>query len=139
MNICTLSGNVGKDVALKTFGEFKVSETTLAVKRSRKDSKTNQYPTDWFSLRVAGYNAERFHKYVSKGDKLTVSGEIETFKRQDGSNGFCVNVEKFDFPDKRNQDEKPPGNTSNWQRQQNSNADPFGEIPPEINEDDLPF
>lgn len=140
MNNCTFSGNVGKPVTMKDYGDFKVSETTLAVKRRRKDKKTNQYPTDWFLLRVVGYEAERFNKYVGKGDKLTVSGEIETFKRQDGSSGFCLNVEKFDFPDKKNAEEQPPATSNGWQQKQTNNADPFNsEAPPEINEDDLPF
>lgn len=143
MNNCTFSGNVGKDATLKTYGDLNVSETTLAVQRRRKDSKSGKYPTDWLFLRVVGHGAERFSRQVKKGDRLTISGELETYKKRDGTDGFNIFVEKFDFPERRNQEEQtePGAQRSNgWQQQrQQDNPDPFAGSPLEVNEDDLPF
>lgn len=143
MNTCIFSGNVGKDAEIKTYGELNVAETTLAVKRRRKDSKTGEYPTDWLFLRVVGQKAKQFAQSVKKGDKLTVSGELETFRKKDGSTGFNIFVEKFDFPDRGNR-EKPkeqPASSNGWRQQQRetSNDDPFSNGQFSVNEDDLPF
>lgn len=144
MNNCTFSGNIGSEVKVKSYGETKVAEASLAVRRSRKDKRTNEYPTDWIFLRVVGYKAEQFASVVTKGARLTVAGELETYKRKDDTTGFNLFVEKFDFPEKRSQgandNQSAPGNAGNgWQQQQQNNSDPFNGAPLDLNDDDLPF
>lgn len=140
MNVATITGNLGKDIELKYTPAGKaVAKGTLAVKCSYKNS-SGEYPTNWINFIAWGKVAEILSNYSQKGDKLGITGEIQTgsYDKQDGTKvyTFEINVNGFDLPPK----------TSNTQpnTQQNNtrvDEDPFssGSGPIEVSESDLPF
>ena len=56
-------------------GNKKVARFNIAVDRRYKDSNGN-YPTDFFNLVSFGHTAEFVEKYLKKGTKVVVEGEI---------------------------------------------------------------
>ena len=101
MNIVTLIGRTTKDIELKITTSGKaVCSFTLAV---NKDYKNADGTTDADFIDCVAFEgrAETISKYVHKGDKLAVTGRINTrtYTRQDGSNAkvFEVLVSGFEF------------------------------------------
>lgn len=131
MNVATVTGNLGKDIELViTSSGVTVGKGTLAVKGSFKDKKTGEYPTNWINFVAFGKVAEILSNYSKKGDKLGITGEIQTGSYEN-SNGqkvytYEINVNGFDLPPKSN-------NTQPNIQQQNHN-ETF-----EVQEEDLPF
>lgn len=96
MNHITLIGNVTKDIEVKTAGTTKYVLFSLAVRRNYKN-KAGNYDTDFLPCIVSGAQAETVGKFVKKGDKLAVQGNL-TSKTVEGKGTFyTINVTSFDF------------------------------------------
>jgi single-strand DNA-binding protein len=99
LNKATLIGNVGSDPDVRTIGNgSRVANFSLATSRRWNDRNGQpQEKTEWHRV-VAwdkGYNlAEIVEKYVKKGDKLYVEGEIEyrTFEDKDGNTRYVTEI-----------------------------------------------
>lgn len=101
MNIVTLIGRTTKDIELKRTTSGKaVCSFTLAVNKDYKNADGTQ-DADFIECVAFEGRAEAISKYVHKGDKLAVTGRINTrtYTRQDGSNAkvFEVLVGGFEF------------------------------------------
>ena len=101
MNIVTLIGRTTKDLECKRTTSGKaVCSFTLAVNKDYKNADGKQ-EADFIDCVAYEGRAEAISKYVHKGDKLAVTGKINTrtYTRQDGSNAkvFEIKVEGFEF------------------------------------------
>lgn len=81
-NSVSLFGRITKDPELRTAGESSVVNFTLAVNRKR--SKGEEHPVADF-IQCSAWNrlAEVIEKYVSKGDRIGVRGELQQRKYTD--------------------------------------------------------
>ena len=77
LNQVIIIGRTTKDVELKeaTNGRsFGIA--TIAVTRAFKDSKTNEYGTDFIDITLWGGTAENFAKHAGKGSAVSIRGRI---------------------------------------------------------------
>lgn len=101
MNIVTLIGRTTRDLECKRTASGKaVCSFALAVNKDYKNADGTQ-DADFIECVAFEGRAEAISKYVHKGDKLAVTGRINTrtYTRQDGSNAkvFEVLVSGFEF------------------------------------------
>lgn len=76
MNKLLLTGRICKDPEVRYGNDNKsIARFSLAVDRKYKDNNGN-YPTDFFNLVSFGKTAEFVEKYLHKGVKILVEGEI---------------------------------------------------------------
>lgn len=75
-NFVILMGRLTKDPEVRYGNDNKaIARFSLAVDRKYKDNNGN-YPTDFFNLVSFGKTAEFVEKYLHKGVKILVEGEI---------------------------------------------------------------
>lgn len=75
MQIATIAGNVGKDAELKsTQGGDQFCRFTVAVSTGWGDKKA----TTWWDVTRWGKGADKLAEFVTKGSRVSVSGEIST-------------------------------------------------------------
>jgi single-strand DNA-binding protein len=93
LNKAILIGNVGSDPEIRTVGSGgKVAQFSLATGRSWNDQSGNkQEKTEWHRCVVWNGNkgsglADVVERYVKKGEKIYVEGEIEYRQWQDKDN-----------------------------------------------------
>ena len=80
MNELILTGNVVRDPDVRYTTDNKaIAKFTLAVYRSKDD-------TDFIPVTAFGKTAELIERYVSKGRKLAVNGNIKTGSYDDNGN-----------------------------------------------------
>jgi len=131
-----LLGNVGKDPEVRTVGESKVANFSLATSESYKNKSSERVTnTEWHNIVVWGKRAEIVEKYVKKGSTLYIEGKNKTRQWEDkeGNKRYSTDVviEQFGgelkFVGKKQESEpKPEGQTD------------FNNEPTEP-DDDLPF
>lgn len=83
MNTITVTGNLGKDAELKTFGENSVFEFSVAVNGAsdKKDENNDKfYASAWFRVKFWTKNPERFESALVKGTSLLVVGQLKESK-----------------------------------------------------------
>lgn len=109
MNNIQLIGNVTKDIEFKTAGKTNVSNFSIAVKRRYPDQEGNPV-TDFFNLVAFGKLAETINKYVHKGDKIAVQGELQNnnYTDKDGVKKIYTNivVDEIEFLSIKKQESK---------------------------------
>lgn len=97
MNNVSLSGNVCKDIELKTIPSGKrVANFSIAINEG-KDK------TEFINLVAWEKTAELIHQYVKKGDRLSCVGRLQTRSwEKDGQKRYATEVviTQFDFPPK---------------------------------------
>ena len=108
MNIAVISGRLGKDPEIRyTTTGTAVSEFQLATLSGYGDKKK----TNWISCVAWAKSAEWITEGASKGDELTVEGEIETgsYEGQDGKKVYWtkINVKEFRISKAINRGEEP--------------------------------
>lgn len=105
MNRVCLSGRLTADVELKTSSSGKsYSRFSLAVDRLGKDAGA-----DFINCTAFGRTAEVISQYTRKGDKIVVSGRIQTgsYERDGRKVGtFDVVVDEVELPPKRKEETK---------------------------------
>ena len=86
MNQVILTGNLTKDVTLKTTNNGKIATFTLA---HNKGEKANYFDCITFDKR-----AELVDMYCKKGSKLLIRGELtqDVWQAQDGSNRSAIRI-----------------------------------------------
>ena len=94
INKVTLVGNVGNDPEVKTFQNGnKVINLSLATSERWKDKETGEMKSNTEWHRIVIFNmllADIAEKYIKRGSKIYIEGQLQTRKWQD-SNG----VEKY--------------------------------------------
>jgi single-strand DNA-binding protein len=88
LNQVVLVGNLGADPELKMTGSGRaVLNMRLATSKSYLDAnKVRQERTEWHSVKVWGPRAEGLGRFLSKGDRLTIVGEIR-YTQWEGDDG----------------------------------------------------
>ena len=71
MNSISIAGVLGKDPELKQVGQDQVLSFTVA------DSQGKEKPTLWWNCQLWGKRATTLQQYMAKGQKVTVSGNVQ--------------------------------------------------------------
>lgn len=96
MQTITITGNVGKDPALRsTQSGDQVLGFNVAVKQGYGDRAT----TNWMRVSVWGKRAETLNRFIRKGTYVTVQGEL-TIGYYEGKPQFDVRANEVDFVNK---------------------------------------
>lgn len=143
INTITASGNIGKDCELRVTPNGKnVAKFSLPIKQGFGEHEK----TSWVSCKLFGATAEKLTQYLTKGTKVTVSGQFVMEKWQD-QNGVdrshpVIIVRDVDFGGgKRDQSwgqpQQPSSNGPPAKSQQQ--AAPQYNEPPMDFDDDIPF
>ncbi len=102
INSITVSGNLGRDVETRQAGEHIVASFTIANSVGYGDKKH----TNWINC-VAWRNlGENCAKYLSKGSKAIVTGELRIRDyMKDGEKKFITEIicSDVDFPPRKNE------------------------------------
>jgi single-strand DNA-binding protein len=114
-------GNVGKDPEMRyTEGGTAVSSFSVAVNRTWKSASGEQHEqTVWYRVACWGKLADIVKKFVAKGMKIYIDGQLiadkstggpRVFQRNDGTNGasFEIRADKVIFLGGGNQREAAP-------------------------------
>ncbi len=89
LNLAVLVGNLGADPELRmTSNGRAVMRMRLATSASYLDAnRVRQNKTEWHTITVWGKRAEGLAKFLRKGDRLCVQGEIRTRSWEDTATG----------------------------------------------------
>jgi single-strand DNA-binding protein len=88
MNSLTIAGVLGKDPELKQVGQDQVLSFTVA------DSQGKEKPTLWWNCQLWGKRATTLQQYMAKGQKVTVSGNVQMreYTDKDGNKKTAMDV-----------------------------------------------
>lgn len=95
LNEVTLFGNIGADPELRvTNGGQAVLKLRLATTTSFLDrNNTKQERTEWHSVSIWGKRGESLAKFLKKGERLLIKGEIRTSSyEKDGEKRYRTEV-----------------------------------------------
>ena len=111
MNKAIIIGRLTKDIDLKytTDGQMAVSRFTVAVPRG-KDKNGNDKGADFISCVAFGRRAETLERFVRKGHRIAVSGQIRTGSYEaNGEKKYTTDVivQDFDFLQPKEKSEPP--------------------------------
>ncbi len=144
LNKVLLRGRLTKDVEVRnTQGGKMVVSASLATNKKWKDQNGQPQERVEFHNLVVWNGAEAFAKYLRKGSKVYIEGELQTDSwtdQQSGQKKYAtkINVREFVFLDNKPQDQ---GNQNQTNDTQNDNPFENGEVSSdgEINIYDIPF
>ena len=153
INKVTLVGNIGNDPEVKTFQNGnKVVNLSLATSERWKDKESGEMKTNTEWHKVVIYNpvlADIAEKYVKKGSKIYLEGQLQTRKWQDssGADKYTTEIVLQNFRgellllDRTNEGSSFKGIESQNQSTQSLNKDSKIEIPNNLEnlDDDIPF
>ena len=113
MNCVVLIGRMTKDVELRRTNSGKaVASFTLAVNKDFKNEQGN-YDADFIDCVAFEHKAEAISKYIHKGDRFAVLGQLATrsYENKDGKKVKVteVKVTGFDFLEGKKQTENTSG------------------------------
>ena len=150
INVFTASGNVGNDFDLRfTANQKAIGTFNLPVKQGWGENEK----TSWVTCKMFGERAQKMAQHITKGMKMTVTGEfvLEQWQREgkDHSRPVII-VNSIDFGSPANNQNQQSnnsyqkGNNSYQQNSQQQSQHPNGNKPP-MGEpdfdgfDDIPF
>jgi single-strand DNA-binding protein len=97
MNIVCLIGNITRDIELRyTASGMAVATVSIAVNKQVKEKKTVSY----FEVVLWGKTAENCSTYLTKGSKISVTGELEQQRwEKDGKKNskVVINANRIGF------------------------------------------
>lgn len=139
MNEFVFTGRIVRDIELRTFGENRVTNFTVAC--DGRKNKDGTRTTDFFDCTAWNGLADTLSKYCNKGDKLLIRGEVHidiyesnTAKDKNG------NPLKLRFPRVNVNSVEFIGSRSNNSGNKTSNAQNSNSYSPSEDDDgDLPF
>lgn len=140
MNSITLSGNVGKDPESRTLNN---GESVVTVNIADTYGPKDNRKTQWFRCEFWGKRGEAVMKYVKKGSKLTIVGQlkIDTYTDKNGveKTSVGINVSDFDFGSKSSDSPESAPSNSSYPVATNPASAPSNAIPVGEEDQDLPF
>tara|TARA_Y100000590_G_scaffold422368_1_gene527040 strand:+ start:5860 stop:6321 length:462 start_codon:yes stop_codon:yes gene_type:complete len=98
VNKVILLGNVGKDPEIRaTQSGSKLASFSIATSKRWKDKQTQEYKdkTEWHKIVIFGEGLTSIvEKYVKKGSKIYIEGELQTRKweDQDGKDRYTTEI-----------------------------------------------
>lgn len=89
-----LIGNLGQDVEVKTTqNNHPVCNLSVATTKRVKKGETWEPKTEWHRVVVWGLQAENCGKYLKKGSKVFIEGELETRQwEKDGQKQYTTEI-----------------------------------------------
>lgn len=135
INLIVASGNIGKDCETRsTPGGKLIASFSLPIKQGYGEHEK----TSWVTCRLFGVKAEKLPQYLTKGMKVTVTGEfvLEKWTGQDGieKTAPVIIVNDVDFNSARQ--ERAPGKPSQRQNPpQHGNGKSTGQPPMDFDEE----
>lgn len=128
MNQLTIIGYLTADPATRSTNTGKTVTTfTVGVTRSRKDMNGDRV-SDFFRVNAWGATADFCGKYMAKGSRVAVIGELtpSTYEGKDGKTRYSLDVQadKVENLTEKKQEPKQEKPVSEWD---------------DISSDDLPF
>ena len=131
MNKCILIGNLTKDPELSTTSNgIAVCRFSIAVGRKFANAG-GERETDFFNIIVWRSVGENCHKFLKKGSKVGVVGNIQSrsYDATDGTKRYVTEIvaEEVEFLSTKSADEQPK-----------SSSDEVSKLQP-IDDDGLPF
>ena len=103
LNVFTASGNIGKDCESRMTQSGKtIASFSLPVKSGYGENEK----TSWVTCKLFGVKAEKLPQYLTKGTKVTVSGEfvLEQWEKDGVKHSMpCVIVNALDFGGSKNE------------------------------------
>lgn len=89
-NSVTLVGNVGAAPTVRTVGDVKVAEFSLATSQKTRDGEL----TDWHRIVAWSPRAEIIEQYVDKGSRILVRGSIRyrDYTDRDGNKRYITEI-----------------------------------------------
>ena len=140
MNKVYLIGNLTRDPELTTTPTgVSVCRLSIAVGRRFTNAEGSR-ETDFFNITAWRGTAENCNKFLKKGNKIAVSGSIQTrtYERQDGTKGFAVDIvaDEIEFLSSKND------NSGMGEGGMNLGGASAGETVADlqpVSDDDLPF
>ena len=100
MNKVILIGNLTRDPEVKyTTGESPLAIGRFSIAVARPYSKSKERETDFINCVAFGKTAENIGKYFVKGNKIGISGRIQTnrYQDKDGNDRTATDVVVEDF------------------------------------------
>ena len=97
MNTVSLVGNLCKENEVRySSGENATAflRNTVAVQRKYKDKETGKYESDFINISAIGKSAEFINQYFTKGQKIGITGHIQTgsYTNKDGNKVYTTEV-----------------------------------------------
>lgn len=136
LNQCVLIGNLTKDPeSVTTESGVAMCKFTIAVNRMYKNANGEQ-ETDFLNIIAWRGLAENCAKYLKKGSKVAVCGQIQNrMWEKDGEKRYstAINAEEVEFLTKPNNESERGQGTPQTAKQMG-----LGELKP-VNNNDLPF
>ena len=151
LNKVILIGNLGKDPEVRSFQNGgRVCNLTIATSESWKDKESSEIrqKTEWH--RIVVYNEKLIEKYIHKGSKIHVEGQLETRKYTDEASGvdkyttevvlkpFRGDLTILDSKSENNQNSQETITEDKEIKDQKSNKSSVDELATEL-DDDIPF
>lgn len=139
MNRIILIGRLTRDPEYKTYqtenGEFRLAKFSLAVSRN-----TSKDVTDFFVVKGFNKLADTAYKYLHRGMRIMVEGELQTSSYPDKETGekktvYEISAQRFEFLDSKKDSSDQPGD---YPPPSPENDDGFMNIP-EGYDEELPF
>ena len=139
MNKVYLIGNLTRDPEISTTTSgISVCRMSIAVGRRFANAEGGR-DTDFFNVTAWRGTADNCAKFLKKGNKIAVSGSIQTrtYEKTDGTKGFSVDIiaDEVEFLTSRN-DGNGEGNAEGGMGMGGSS--PVSDLQP-IDDDNLPF
>jgi single-strand DNA-binding protein len=121
VQLLTITGNLGRDPELKSLsGGDQVCNFSVAVKQGfDRDAKS-----EWFRCAVFGKRAETVSRYLRKGMKVTVAGQL-TIGEYQGKPQYDVRVIDVEWPHEAQQQDRREEPQQSGHRQDLDDDVPF--------------
>lgn len=95
MNTGSFAGYLGRDAEVRTVGDNKVCNFSIAVRTGWGDRES----TLWVSCALWGERGDKLSQYLTKGSAVTVSGDVDIrqYDKKDGTAGaeMTCNVQRI--------------------------------------------
>ncbi|ARR02184.1 single-stranded DNA-binding protein [Campylobacter vicugnae] len=132
-NKIILTGNLSKDITLKSNSNITIANTTIAVNRKLKNQNGDTSEEVLFiDITFFGRQAEIANQYLNKGSKVLIEGRLkyDTWKDQNGQNRskHLVIVESMEMLSGQNAGANQTNNSPNTNNNQSHNES-YDEIP----------
>lgn len=94
-NMFTVGGRLTKDATQKTVGQYKLTTFDIANNTGFGDKKK----TNYFTVNMWGAQGDNVFKYLKKGQRVIVSGElnVNNWQGNDGSQHTQLQIESKQF------------------------------------------
>lgn len=138
MNRIAITGNICHDLEIKTSGETKILNFTVAVRRRFKDKEGN-YPSDFIRCVAFNNTANFINTYFKKGSSILVEGNLQSnsYETESGEKrtSYNVVVENINFFGGKNEQTSQEKTNTSFEKAMQEKGVEFTTM----ESDDLPF